>query len=288
MNLNSNLYERFGIKLKLKKVQDGFSVHLKNLLIEYLDPLVNPEGYKEPQELWTIRDNILREACRQMFIDHNRYTRYTNGFKDFVEHSMSIHGNSFEERLINLQILLNVLSDSGELGAHLKNLTKNTSAYLKDFPILGLKLKEYKTKPPQLIPSVSKYFDKQIDNVLGLLEQERYKSVLDSFEEGLKEFLLAKNKSNLKDSVEDMYTACDEMAKEVLGNKNKGFKHIFDKDEYKKFGFSNKNSKEAYRNLKDWMDGIKHGSLKQYDREDVEMIISLVAELIRFTINKTS
>jgi len=195
---------------------------------------------------------------------------------------------NFNEYLVKLQILLNVISKYNFVKSELDKLVNDILKFLKDFPILGLKLKIYKTKAPQLFPTVSKFFDGEIDNILGLLEKEQYKSVLSNFEEGLKEFLLAKEKAQLKDVVEDMYTACDELAKIILKNKNKGFKHVFDKDEYEKFGFNNKSSKEIYRNLKDWMDDIKHGTLKKYERNDIEMIILLVASFIRFAINHNS
>jgi len=109
-----------------------------------------------------------------------------------------------------------------------------------------------------------------------------------NYEEGLREFLFAKNKSQLKDAIEDMYTACDEIAKIVLGNKNKGFKHVFKNDDSKKIGFSTKYSKELFRNLKDWMDSIKHGTIKNYDRHDVEIIINTVSSFLRLLANKNS
>lgn len=291
MNLNTELYKRFGLEIELNKTQKGFCVYVRNLLLEDLNPLLNPDHYKEAEELYKLRNSILREACRQTFEDYNNYKNSVPGFKWFIEHVFANPipiASEFPKYLLNLQILLNIINDHKFAEQTLNKLSQHISEHLEDYPILGIKLKTYKIKPPQLLPTISKFMDKKIDNVLGLLEQKKYKSVLDNFEDGLKEFLIAKKKSELKDVIEDMCASCDELAKIIFKDNNKGFKHVFTKDEYKTFGFSNKNSKEIYRNLKDWMDGIKHGTLKQFEREDVEMIITLVASFIRFSINKNT
>jgi len=44
--------------------------------------------------------------------------------------------------------------------------------------------------------------------------------------------------------------------------------------------------KELYKNLRNWMDEIKHGTRKEFDRNDTEMIISMVGSLIRYIISK--
>lgn len=284
-SLNKDLYSRFGLQLNLEKVQVGFCSFLKNSLLECLSPLVDPHLYEEMEKLGKTGGEILKESCRQMFLDYSDYRNADYGFKWFIE---KIYGNvkgSFEEYSVRLQILLNIIYKHNLVRHELEQLAKEIDSYFQDYPILGLKLKIYKTKAPQVLPSVSKLFNREMENILGLLEVKKYKHVLDCFENGLKEFLSAKNKTQLKSVVEDMHSACDEIVKIILGDKNKGFKHLFKKKEYEKFSL-NKNQKEMYRNLKDWMDKIKHGTIKQFNREEVEMIISLTAAFLRFVINK--
>jgi hypothetical protein len=283
-NLNESLYKRFGLEMKLEEVQVGFIKHLKNLLAEDLAPFVYTENYDEKEELDKNKRAFLKEACRQMFLDFDDFDSNYLDFSRFIRNIFDPFTN-FDEFLINLQILLNIIFKYKIMRHETDELSKHISEYLEDYPILGLNLKIYKTKSPQLLPSISKFSNKEIENTLGLLEAEKYSDVLDAFQDGLKEFLLAKNKSQLKNTIEDMCTACDELVKVILNDKNKGFKHVFSKDNYRQFGFKNKNSKEIYRNLKDWMDGIKHGTIKSFDREDTEMIISLVGSFIRFAVN---
>lgn len=287
-NLNSKLFKRFGIETDLLKVQKGFCSHLQSLLLEDLEPIVAPGAFKDSHELYKIGRAILKEACRQMFLDYKHFTDWDFGCKFFIERNFGTIGNSFKEYLVNLQILLNIVWNYKEIRYEVEKLAQHTSEYFEDFPILGMRLKTYNTKAPQIIPSLCKLFDKEIENILGLLEPEKYKHVLEQLEEGLKEFLVAKTKGDLKDVIEDMYATCDELIKVVSGDKNKGFKHIFTKDEYEKIGFTSKSTKEIYRNLKDWMDNIKHGTLKNYTREDVELIIILSGSFVRYVVNKTS
>ena len=285
-NLNQDLYSRFGLQIELEKIQDGFKKHLKNLLLETLRPLESPDWYKEKDKLQEIQIKILKESSRQMFLDYDDYDNPDYGFKWFIEKEFyDEFEGSFQEYVVKLQILLNIIYRHKFVRYELLELANQINLYLEDYPIMGLKLKIYKTKAPQILPSVSKFFDKEIENTLGLLEIKKYKNVLNDFEEGLKEFLTAKTNPQLKDVIEDMLSACDELVKIISGQKNKGFKHIFKKDEYKKLEL-NQNQKEIYRNLKDWMDKIKHGSIKEFDRTDVEMAISLTASFLRIAINK--
>ena len=285
-NLNQDLYSRFGLQIELEKIQDGFKKYLKNLLLETLRPLESPDWYKEKDKLQEIQIKILKESSRQMFLDYDDYDNPDYGFKWFIEKEFyDEFEGSFQEYVVKLQILLNIIYRHKFVRYELLELANQINLYLEDYPIMGLKLKIYKTKAPQILPSVSKFFDKEIENTLGLLEIKKYKNVLNDFEEGLKEFLTAKTNPQLKDVIEDMLSACDELVKIISGQKNKGFKHIFKKDEYKKLEL-NQNQKEIYRNLKDWMDKIKHGSIKEFDRTDVEMVISLTASFLRIAINK--
>ncbi|MCG2695442.1 hypothetical protein L6248_00725, partial [Candidatus Parcubacteria bacterium] len=83
----------------------------------------------------------------------------------------------------------------------------------------------------------------------------------------------------------DMHSACDEIVKINLGDPNKTFKNICNKEESKKLGL-NGHQKEISKNLKNWIDSIKHGSIKNYNRDDIEMIISITAAFLRFIIKK--
>jgi hypothetical protein len=284
MNLNSDIYKRFNLKIELDEVREGFCTFSSDLFLDKFAPIVHPDMYKDTSELYKIQSAVFKDACRQTFEDYSRFGAM--GVEVFISTIFSKH--NFLKTVINLQILLNIIYTHKLIEYELQDFCKSLSSYLDDYPMLGLTLKIYKTKSPQILPTISKYHNDKISITLGLLEGKKFKSVLDSFEDGLKEFLLAKNNSQLKDVVEDMYTACDELAKVISGQKNKGFKHIFNKEDYKIFGFKNKNSKEIYSNLNSWMNDIKHGTIKDFDKNDVEMIISLIASFIRFVIIKNS
>ncbi len=284
-NLNEDLYSRFGLKVDLEKVQNGFKKYIKNLLLDEINPLVYPKSYQDKDILFQKQREILEELCRQMFLDFDDYKNLDFGFGWFLEKEFyNNFKGSFNEYIVRLQILLNTIFNHKIILYELEQLTKKIESYFDDYPILGLKIKMYKTKPPQILPSISKFFDKDINDILGLLDKEKYKNILDNFEEGLKKFIIAKTKNELKNIVNDMLSACDETAKIIFKNNDKGFKHIFDKGEYEKFGL-NGNQKELYRNLRDFMDKIKHGSIKNFSRNDIEMIVSVSASFIRYVIN---
>ena len=137
-----------------------------------------------------------------------------------------------------------------------------------------------------MLPSTSKYLDKEIMDTLGVLDTEQFKSVLDDFEAGLKIFAKAKTGSQFKDVIEDMHASCDEVVKIALNDRNKSFKHATDKILHKQLGL-NGHQKEIFKNLKNWIDSIKHGSKKTIDRAEIEMIISMSAAFIRFVVIKT-
>lgn len=106
-----------------------------------------------------------------------------------------------------------------------------------------------------------------------------------AYEDGLKSFLMSTTKSEYKNVIEDMYTSCDELIKVILNNKSKGFRQVSDKEDSKILGL-NGYQKEFYKNLRNWMDEIKHGTDKNFNREETEMIISLVSAFISYIINK--
>src|SRR3989338_1512951 len=281
-NLNQNLYSRFGLQIDLEKVRDGFQAHLKNALLENLQPIVRPSMYKEPNDLYEVQRQIFKEICRQLFIDFDDYDNSEYGFQWFIEKEFyDEFSGTFEEYLLRLQVFLNITFAHKITAYEFNQLIIEIEKYFNDFPILRHKIKIYKTKPPQILPSTSKRLDKEIMDTLGVLDTEKFKSVLGDFEAGLKTFANAKTDSQFKDVVEDMHASCDEIVKIVLNDKNKSFKHATDKIEHKRLGL-NGHQKEIFKNLKNLMDEIKHGSKKNIDRDEVEMIISMSASFIRF------
>lgn len=283
-NLNQNLYSRFGLQLNVELVQDGCKKYFKGLLVNILGPITTPNSYKKSAKLWNIQSAVLDKVCRQLFLDSDDWygTDYESGLKRLIEHEISDDfSGSFVEYLLRLQILVNTVAEHDSVRYKLDQLVVEIDKYFNDFPILGHTIKIYKTKPPQILPSTSKRLDKEIMDTLGVLDTEQFKSVLNDFEAGLKIFANAKTDSQLKDVVEDMHASCDEIVKIVLNDKNKSFKHAADKVEHKRLGLGG-HQKEIFKNLKNLMDEIKHGSKKNIDRDEVEMIISMSAAFIRF------
>ncbi|MFH1890969.1 MAG: hypothetical protein ABIJ91_05420 [Candidatus Kuenenbacteria bacterium] len=280
-NLNENLYKRFGLQLDRNTVESGFRKHISNLMWDAFYPLHNPSFYKEEfhQPLQEAREIILRTCSKELFLDYSDYTA-SYGIEHFIRDVFD-DDCVFEEFLIRIQVILNVFWDNKTVHEELETLSDEIEKYLNDFPILGVTIKSYKTKAPQILPATSKRLDKEIIDTLGVLDTKQFKSVLDDFEAGLKLFAKAKTDSQFKDIVEDMHASCDEVVKIVLNDKNKSFKHATDKNDHKKLGL-NGHQKEIFKNLKNWMDGIKHGSKKNIDRAEVEMIISMTASFIRF------
>lgn len=286
-NLNQNLYTRFGLNHDIKLVQDGFKKYIKNTILNKLSPIVHPDSYQQKTELWPIQSSVIAEVCRQLYLDEGDYVGSVYVGKWFFEKEFydEFKGN-FNEYLFRLQVLLNVLYQHEFIHAEIGEFVEEMDKYFSDFPMLGVMIKVYKRKSPQILPTTSKKFEEEIKTTLGLLDSDKkYEHVLEHFENGLKEFLTAKNKANQKDVIEDMYTACDELVKAVLNNNGKGFKHISDKTEAKTLGL-NGHQKELFKNLRNWVDEIKHGTLKDFDAADTEMIISMTGSLIRFVILK--
>ena len=282
-NINQNLYSRFNLKLDIQRVQDGCKKYLKNEAVNVLGPITNPNKYKDSQKLWDTQSEVLDEVCRQLFLDIDDWYGGSDGsgLKRLIEAEISdSYRGTFNEYLFRLQVLLNVVWEK-QLRHELGQFVEQISKYLIDFPILGITVKIYKTKAPQILPATSKHLNKEIFDTLGVLDVEKFKTVLIDFEAGLKIFASAKTDSQLKDVVEDMHASCDEMVKIVLNDKNKSFKNTTDKEDHKKLGL-NGHQKEIFKNLKNLMDEIKHGSKKNIDRAEVEMIISMSAAFIRF------
>ena len=282
-NLNEELYNRFGLNIDRAKVVDGLRLFLTNEAWKVLYPMLYPELYSNPHPklLREARTIILEELCRELFLDSSDYYSWSeyvakNLLKEIFENRL----NSIEVLLVNTQIFINILYKQKEIREELDEFVNKIKFYTYDFPILGIIVNLYKVRAPQILPSTSPRLDKEIIDTLGVLDTDKYRSVLDEFEIGIKTFSKAKTDSQFKDVVEDMHASCDEVVKLSLKDKNKGFKHAFDKDTYKKLGL-NGHQKEIFKNLKNWMDEIKHGSKKNIERREVEMIISISAAFIR-------
>lgn len=288
-HLNKELYTRFGLTLDIQKVQNGFKKYLKKKIIDSLCPIIFPSAYEPADKLYLAQCKVFEEVCRQFFLDVDRWDNpsYNPALKQMIESELSDKfTGSFDEYLVRLQILLNVIAKNNLLSFEVNELAQAIDAYFNDFPLLGLTIKIYKQKAPQVFPTTSKKFAEEIKNTLGLLETDKkYNDVLSHFESGLKEFLTAKTQAGYKDVIEDMFTSCDVLVKSISNDHGKGFQHISDKDISQVLKLNN-HQKELFKNLRNWMNDIKHGTQKEFDRNDVEMIISMTGSLIRFTILK--
>lgn len=286
MALNENIYKRFWLDFELKEIQRGFKLFVKNLFWDekWLLVISNPEYYKEPIELHNVQSIIIKEWCRQLFLDYSDYNTSKYWFEYLIDKISE--EKDFNKYIIKIQILLNIIFAQEFIRHEYNNFIISINQYLEDFPQLGLNIKTYKTKWAEFFPALSsKILNKNIDNILWILETSKYKNTLKSFEEWLKIFLFAKTDWDLKNVIEDILSTCDEFVKEFLWEKNKWFKHIFKDWEFEKF-WLNKQNKEIYRSLRDYMDNIKHWSFKEYSKEDVEMCINMVATFINFVLSK--
>lgn len=284
-NLNEKLYKRFGLEMNLNKVRKGFINHVKNSALNNLGPILSPFSYEATSELRNISNAILKKLCRQLFLDRKDFnSTYGSDLKDFTKRKLGQFNGTFKEFLVKLQIFLNIVYDKFD-EHEFSIFVEDLSSYLDDYPILGVKLKTFKTRSPKIIPITSKISDKLIEDVFGLLKSDKYKEVLNHFNDGLEEFLLAKNKGDLKDVVEDMLTACDEMVKIVYENNSLGLDHLFKKKRIDKIGISGL-QKNSFGCFREYMHKIKHGEIKSYDRDDIEYVITLTSLLIKMTINK--
>lgn len=277
-NLNDKLYKRFGLELQIEKVQRGFLHYVRNLIDDKLSLLRYPDLYEDKVKLSKIQRLILTRACREMFLDVNKYMNWDYGFGWFLT---EFFNTDFAEVLVRLQILVNLVHAESFISSELDQFVKELDDYLQDYQILGLTLKTYKTRPPQLLPSTSKEFGETIKDTLDVLDSSaEYKGVIDNYEDGLKEFLAANTEAQLKDVVEDMYTSLDTLVQVVTGNKKLGLRNLFVGKKPVNVGF-NKWQFTIFNETRDWMDKIKHGVNKGFGKTDVETIILLVSRLIK-------
>jgi hypothetical protein len=282
-NLNEEVYSRFDLKIDIKKAQEGFLFFVKNSIIDILHPITNPSAYKDSKEFFEIQSTIIDKFSRSTFRDKNSfYDSYNKPFNRLLD---DIFNNPFDKALVDLQILINLVFKYYEWNEFNKFI-KEIEKYLKDFPIIGLNIKQFKTKAPQFFSSRSKFFDELVLSLLGELEDKKYNESLKYFGLGIKNFIKVNSKTELKKIVDDMHVSVDEFIKVFTNDENKSFRSIFPKKEYQKYGFKNSNQKEIFKNLKYMIDKIKHGQDKNFDKNDIEMIINLTASLLRFLLKK--
>jgi hypothetical protein len=284
-NLNDNLYKRFGLEFPVQKVQVGFTHYVKNLINDKLGLISHPRLFPETDKLYQIQRTILIEACREMFFDFDEYKDWDYGFGWFLR---DLFDTDFTNLLVRLQILVNIVNLQPYIRTELIQFVQDIEKYLQDYPILGLTIKSYKKRSPQFLPMTSKTFEKVIKDTLGILDNSTgYTAVVSNYEDGLKEFLTANSNAQLKDVVEDMYTSLDTLIQIKMGDKKLGLRNIFVGKEPLNFGL-NKWQLNIFGEMMDWMNKIKHGSEKDFEKTHIEMIILLVSELIKTIINKKS
>lgn len=292
MNLHNKLYNRFWLSFDLDKAQNWFKKYIKNLFNDsknWLFVIIKPSNYKETKELNEIKFRVLKESCRQLFLDYSDFSFYISSESEFTNLVEKITNyKNFNEYIFSLQIILDLIYKEKLIKVEYYNFINSINEYLKDFPEIWILLKIYKTKSAQFFPSnLSKVLEKNIENSLWLLENIKFNNTLNAYEEGLKLFLSAKNYSDFKNIIEDLLWTLDEFVKEFTWQNNKWFKHIFKEWEYQKFWLNNQN-KEIYRTLRDYMDSIKHWSIKDITKGDIEMSLNLTATFIVYVINKTN
>jgi len=217
-----------------------------------------------------------------MFLDFEKYDDWNYGFGWFLKELFNIGS---PEILIRLQILINLIYSESFIDLEFNQFIGELDKYFKDYPILGLTLKIYKKRSPQLLPTTSKKFEEVIKDTLGILDSSiAYKGAIDNYEDGLKEFLTANTNAQLKDVVEDMYTSLDTLIQIITGDKKLGLRNLFIGKKPINVGL-NKWQFIIFKEMKDWMDKIKHGSEKEFGKTDVEMIILLASQFIKIIVN---
>jgi hypothetical protein len=276
-------YRKFGLSIDVKKAQEMFRNKIKNIFVfgQLGHDIFRNE---KPDIIWRLSNDLGLEypsiSIPQSYEDYYFEEVYGYFWGEEI---------NFENYIFRLQILINILWDFEGTRDHCEKLCYFIKDTLETLSLdLGLRVIIHKTKPPQITPFISKKFEKEIVDTLGLLESsERFKDIVSSYESGLKEFFKAKNKDELRDVVDDMYHCIDSLIQIITGDKNKGFRHVSDKDVSTLLHLNNY-QKELFKQLREWMDKIRHikTSDLEYDKNDIEMIISIVSTLIRYVILK--
>ncbi len=262
------LYKRFKIELNIENVRQIFKNKIKKFLIH---GQIGKEIFSVKDIMWDFCNKVGINYEKSSFIEIN-FDRLLGVFK-------------FEEYLFRLQVLLNILFENGYEVAN--NFGGIISEIINNSPIgLGIKIKTYKTRAPQIYFGGSKLANRAIEDVLDILDiyiekNSEYQEVAKHFGQGLKEFLLAQTDAQLKDVVEDMTTACDSAAQIIFKNKKSGFRNLLKDRAFT--GKFNPYQKQIFSNLCDWMDKIKHNALI-FKREDIENIVHLTSIFLKFVL----
>lgn len=282
-NLNEDVYKRFGLEVDRGLVVRGFKKYVASKIWEALKLFRSPDWYEQEfrNEIYKSRENFLDDCCREMFLDRSDYDYESYDNKKISTFVDDLLEGSFEEMLVRIQILLNTFYRYDIAHEEMDVLAKELATYTNDFPILGILVKEYKTKAPQILPAGSKRHNKELLDTLGVLDAQEFSVALTDFESAVRNFTKAKTDSDMKSVVATIHAACDEVVKVVLDDEHKSFKNVTDKEDHKRLGL-NGEQKEMFKHLKNRMDAIKHGGSKNIDRAEVEMIISVAAAFIRF------
>lgn len=261
-----DLYARFGLTTDLETEVEKFRTKLNNLLI----------SSKFGSEVLEDREDDITWRFANYIGEAYNHPSYTGSKVQFILPS----GISLNEFLFRLQVVLDLLWESRQDAA--LTLGGMVDLYLGQSIVgLGYFVKTYKTKPPQILPASNRRQQNKIINTIDQLEikPDKYSAAIEHYESGIKEFLAAKTKAQLKDVVEDMSTACDSVVKAVFKDENLGFKHIFKEKRWEKIKL-NDTEKRIFSDINNTIDQIKHGVLKGYTRENVETIVYLASSFI--------
>lgn len=289
MGLNESLYKRFWLELDRKKIRRWFTIKFKNTFSNseiWLYAIIRPDFYEDKIELQKIQTRVIKEICEQLFIDFTK----TSGLKNLIENifyyldDYSDPDEYFFELMTKCQIILNIIYKEKFISVEYNNFVNEIEKYINAYPELWIFMKMYKTKAPQIYPlNCSKIIEKNIDNVLWILEERKYKNTLIIFEDWLRKLLSAKIYKDFKDIFTDMAWSLDEFVKEFSWDNNKSFKHIFKEWEYQKFGLT-KTNKEVYNQIRIYIDDVKHWKIKDIVRKDAEFIINQTAMFINYVL----
>ena len=269
------LYQRFDISVEL----DGAILIFRNKIENILSHgRLGAEIFESDDD----ENDVHWELCNILGLE------YKNLFSNSGKVSHIFHALDFSEYLFRLQALLDLLWNSNEKESftELADVIMNA---INNSPVdLGLRLKFYKTKGPQILFSGSKFLDKTlVDDVLGIFEDEEKLPIKVAFDKGLKEFLESKNNvAKIRNSVRDMQLACDETVKVLFGDKHLGLRHLFKDKRWEKVGL-NEYQRQIFWNLNEYIDKfVKHKSDSKITTEDAENIIYLTGMFIRLTLLK--
>jgi hypothetical protein len=263
-----DLYIRFNISIDQNRAINIFKNKIENILCS---GLLGENIFGEES------NDIYWELCNRLGIEYT-YRGYASGKVSHVFSDLD-----FSEYLLRLQVLVDLVYENDEENANnLIGIIKNA---IDSSPVdLGIRIKHYKKKNVQILFSGSKLLDsKLVDDVLGVLEDNKNSAIKLAFEKGIKEFMESNNNIlKLKNTVRDMQLACDETIKVLYKDKNLGFRHLFKNDRWKKLGL-NDYQKNIFWNLNEYIDKFaKHKSDSIILHKDAENIVYLTGLFIRF------